>query len=179
MQKKINKKTKLEQRKKVEQRKNLEQRINKKSRIKTGGGSVKIFNQIQKRNILVYTSFIFITNVLTSLYKGYYLYSFLFACLTVTSVLFHSNGGKILFIVDKIPIVGIVSYGAYMLYQKSENKFVEVLFIVTTFLLTIFLYYYGYCTDQYCYHIDKNIGDNYHALLHCICSIGHHSIILL
>ena len=176
---------KLEQRKK--QRKKLDQITDKKSRIKTEGGGLKLVkNQIQSK-LLIYTSLIFISNVLTALYKGYYFYSFLFGGLTITSLLFHSTGKKIYFMLDKIPIVLIVCYGGYMLYQKMENKLqnnleiklYEILFIISTFLVTIFLYTYGYYTKQYCYHINKDIGDRYHGLLHCICSIGHHCIILL
>ena len=142
-------------------------------------------NKIQKR-ILVYSSLIFITNALTALYKGYYLYSFLFVCLTVTSVLFHSTYKKIYYYIDKISILCIVCYGTYMLYQKSEIKSeiksvntLKILFIITTFLATIFLYYYGYCTNNYCYHVNKDISNKYHGLIHCISSIGHHCIILL
>jgi len=158
----------------------------KQEKVKRKNKKKKDKNEIHNK-LLMYSSLIFITNSLTALYKGYYLYSFLFASLVVTSVMFHSTGKKIYFILDKIPIVFIVCYGGYMLYQKLENKLqnnleiklYEVLFIVSTFLVTIFLYTYGYYTNQYCYHTNKDIGDNYHAFLHFICSIGHHCIILL
>jgi len=133
-----------------------------------------------KSKLLVYSSFIFITNALTAYYKGYYLYSCLFILLTATSIIFHLYGGLLLIIIDKIPILCIVAYGGNMLYQKLFNMNIfKIIFIVTTFLLTIFLYYYGYFTNTFCYHPDKCIRDRYHCLVHCIGSIGHHLIILL
>ena len=40
-----------------------------------------------------------------------------------------------------------------------------------------FLFFYGYCTNQYCY--DPQYGNHYHCLLHGISSLGHHGILLL
>jgi hypothetical protein len=135
---------------------------------------------INKLTILCYSSFIFITNVITAFIKKYFLYSFLFCFLIMTSVIFHSNNNIYTFVIDKIAVISIVLYGSYILYKKISSKNRSTIFlIITTFLLTIFLYYYGYCTNNYCYNPDKFIGDIYHTLLHIISSIGHHFIIFL
>ena len=42
-------------------------------------------------NILIFTSLIFITNVILALYKKKYIYSFLFLFLTISSVIVHCD----------------------------------------------------------------------------------------
>lgn len=65
-------------------------------------------------SILIFSSFIFITNVLSTLYKNYYIYSFLFVCLTITSITFHYNTNIYTNILDKIFVLAIVLYGGYV-----------------------------------------------------------------
>lgn len=136
--------------------------------------------KITKPSLLFYSSFVFITNVISSFYKEYYTYSFLFIVLTITSLIFHSKSTIYTNIVDKVSIFCIISYGGYVLYNKiSIEKYFLIMIIITSFLSCIFLFTYGYFTNQYCFHSKKRIGDKYHALLHCITSIGHHLIIFL
>jgi hypothetical protein len=131
-------------------------------------------------NILFFTSFFFITNSITAFYKGYYFYSFLFFLLTITSVIFHTNYNIYTNILDKFSILFIVLYGGYLLYNKiSIDKYILVLISILSFLLTIFLYSYGYISKQYCFDQEKCIGDRYHGLLHLISCIGHHCVIFL
>ena len=121
--------------------------------------------------MLIFTSLIFLTNALHAFYKNYYIYGALFFFLTLTSVLVHSYHTIYTNLLDKLFIISIVFYGAYLLTFRRDN-FIPILI---TFFLTIFLYSYGYCTNQYCY---GPYGDHYHALLHFISSFGHHLIIL-
>ena len=131
-------------------------------------------------NILLFSSLIFITNIFTTFYKKYYEYCLLFIVLTVTSLIFHYNSNIYTNVLDKIFILAIVIYGSYMLYSKSSNeKVFSISIIVITFILCIFLFFYGYCTNNYCYDSDKCVGDRYHCLLHCISSLGHHIITFL
>ena len=131
-------------------------------------------------SILILSSFIFITNVLATYYKKYYIYSFLFACLTITSIIFHSNNNIYTNIIDKIFILAIVLYGGNMLYKKttSDNHF-NVFIIIFTFLCCVFFFFYGYCVKDYCYNPDICVGNNYHCMLHIIGSLGHHLITFL
>ena len=131
-------------------------------------------------SILIFSSFIFITNVLSTLYKNYYIYSFLFVCLTITSITFHYNTNIYTNILDKIFVLAIVLYGGYVLYNKTttDNQ-ISVFLIVMSFLFCIFFFYYGYYVKDYCYNPDKCVGDNYHCILHIISSFGHHLITFL
>lgn len=130
--------------------------------------------------LLLFSSLIFITNVVSTFYKKYYIYCFLFFCLTITSVIFHYNTNVYTNIIDKLFILTIVLCGGYILYNKREtDNQIQVVFIVMTFLSVIFLFFYGYCVNNYCYHPDKCVGDNYHCILHLISSLGHHLITFL
>ncbi len=141
---------------------------------------------------LVFSSLIFITNVLTAYYKQDFIYSSLFFSLTVTSVLYHSNPNLYLNIVDKISIFSIFLYGSYQLYQKISQKIsqpmtqlitagysIQILLIIAAFLATIYLYFYGYWFQKYCFHENQQTGDQYHSLVHLIGSIGHQLILFL
>ena len=145
---------------------------------------MNIFIIYTTENILVYTSFIFLTNVITAFYREYYLYAFLFFMLTVTSVMVHTNDNIYTNIIDKMSVFCVVVYGGNMLWNKylvcDEFEYVIPTFIVVVaFAFCIFVYIYGYLQQNYCFHSQKCIADVYHSLLHLISSFGHHLIILL
>jgi len=123
------------------------------------------------------SSLLFITNVLNSLWYQQYLYSFLFLMLTLTSILFYSHPNIYTNAIDKCAIGAVVMYGGYLLYTKNKNNLIHVGLILSSFLMVVVLFFYGYCTNQYCY--DPQYGNHYHCLLHGISSLGHHGILLL
>ena len=132
-------------------------------------------------NILLLSSLIFITNVITALYKQYYIYATLFTLLTITSQFFHSSKSMMTNAADKIMIFSVVFYGGNMLYTKMGMQGFHPLLgivITTTFLFCIISYYYGYICNKYCFDPDNNVGNMYHAMLHIIASVGHHMIIM-
>ena len=131
-------------------------------------------------NLLLFSSLIFFTNVVLAYYKKDYIYTFLFSGLIITSLLYHSNNNIYTNILDKIFILGVVSYGGYSLYNKSnENNQELVILIILLFLSVVFIFYYGYCIDNFCYHPDKKIGNIYHSALHVISSVSHNLILFL
>jgi hypothetical protein len=135
---------------------------------------------VENINILLVSSLFFITNVATAYFNEYYLYSGLFALLTITSLTYHSNKNNYTYIIDKTAIILIVAYGAYMLYNKfNSDIFLNFIMILSTLLACVYLYYYGYITSQYCFCDDDCISQKYHFILHVIVSIGHHLIIFL
>ena len=135
---------------------------------------------MQYDTILAFTAFIFITNIITAFYKKYYLYSLLFLFLVISSVIYHSNNNIYTNAIDKVCIFAVVSYGAYTLYNKKSKERMWLLVLsVLSFFATLFLFFYGYTTNQYCYHPDNTVGDKYHGLLHMISSFGHHCIIFM
>ena len=136
-----------------------------------------------KKSILVISSLIFITNIFTAIYKKDYLYATLFSILAVTSLMFHSNkNNKLIMLLDKTAISLVVFYGGYVFYnlnlQSTIYSHLWRGFILSTFLFCILVYYYGYIEHKFCFHSNKTIGNQYHAMLHFIGSIGHHMIIL-
>ena len=152
--------------------------------IKLGEGecspSDKISNHVYSQKILVFSSCIFITNVISAYIKGDYIYATTFCALIATSVIYHSNSNIYTNILDKIPILTIVLYGLYTLQYKTIAGFdnnIALFVIIATFFLTIYLYGYGYCINDYCFH--PEYGNYYHALIHIISSIGHHVIIFI
>ena len=138
----------------------------------------------QDKNSCFYSSIIFITNSFIALYYNYLVYSLLFFILVITSLIVHSNMNIYALVIDKIIIFAIAFYGAYVFFEKckhitSTSQIILAIVTVYTFLATIYLYYYGYLNNIYCYHEDRCIGNLYHSLLHVISSIGHNIIVIL
>jgi hypothetical protein len=138
-------------------------------------------NHIPENNILFFSSFIFITNAITAYYKNDIPYCILFASLTATSLTVHTNDNFYTNTLDKIVIGSIFLYGAYRLINKisPETHLFTLFLIVLTFLSNILLYLYGYYSNQFCFHPQKYIADQYHYYLHVLGSIGHHLIMQL
>jgi hypothetical protein len=150
-------------------------------------------NNEPKCSICVYSSLIFVTNVFLALYYNHYLYSFLFLCLTITSIIHHTYNTVYTGIIDKIPVYAIILYGGFIFYNKyiitsitdlnlkktDSITNIKAALIVITFLSVVFLYTYGYLTDNYSFHPSHSVSQMYHSLLHIISSIGHHFIISL
>ena len=135
-------------------------------------------------NICFYSSFIFITNILVSYLYKYYLYSFFFFLLFITSIIVHSYGTLETNIIDKISILLIFFWGGYIYFKKccqplSLNQYNMAIVVFLTFFATIYLYIYGWFTDQYCFNKEKEIANSYHSLMHFISSFGHILIVLL
>jgi hypothetical protein len=136
-------------------------------------------------NILLYSSLFFITNVITAILHNYYVYSFLFCILTITSVIVHSNDNMYTNIIDKIAVLAVVIYGAYMLYNKiiinsgMSCSLLVIVIIIITFLCCVYFYIYGFLTETYCFCDETCIAQKYHFIMHMISSFGHHLIIFL
>jgi hypothetical protein len=149
--------------------------------------NIYIKNTIYNGKLLVFSSFMFLTNVLTAIYKASYIYSFLFLFLTRTSILYHYNDKTNVegFFLDQIAIYCVVIYGFYLLFTKiiktkwNMVKCGIILFIFITFILSVYLFYYGFFTETLCYDKNKYISNMYHCLLHLISSLGNHLIIFL
>ena len=130
-------------------------------------------------NFCVYSSFIFLTNVIVFLFLGYTFYAFLFACLLLTSVIHHSNPSTTTYMIDKLSVWGVVLYGGYLFLTKWDSISTKIaLIIILTFLSTIYLYSYGYTKQRYCFDKNQERANLFHSGMHVISSIGHHLIAL-
>jgi ABC-type multidrug transport system fused ATPase/permease subunit len=133
-------------------------------------------------SILFYSSFLFITNILSALIHEYYIYAFLFSILTMTSVMFYTMNNIYTKIVDKCAVLAIVLYGTWLVYNKlnlSMGNIIKTTIVVLFFLLCIMMYFYGFYNNKYCYDPNTYIADQYHCRLHIISSFAHHIIAFL
>jgi len=129
----------------------------------------------RKYNFSFYSSFIFLINVIIGLtYQTMYshIYALLFFILFTTSILFRTFEYPFLLYADKLAIYSVVAYGAYMFFTKTFLTHTYFT-IILTFLTTIVLYHYGHLTNQFCFSEDKDLGELYHAFMHCVSSLGH------
>ena len=150
------------------------------------------------------SSFIFIINIILGIYCNYYLYSFLFFILLITSLIHHSNYTDFTYILDKTLCFYIVLYGTLLFYQKGIEHFqsikinnntrtynnivINFLFnfktilfvsIIILFLTVIYLYYYGYYYKKYVFDSDITTSFKYHSFIHYISAFAHSLIMLI
>ena len=129
-----------------------------------------------------YSSLVFLTNVAHNLFYENYFYAAAFMFLTITSLFYHSHmTSKLIYVIDKIAIIIVVLHGSYFFYIKCFDiqKPIEYFYattIVIMFLSTLFLYYYGFQCQKYCFSLDIDVAQFYHVLIHIISSVGHHLI---
>jgi cation transport ATPase len=150
---------------------------------------IEYTNITNQCNYCILSSFIFLTNVLAGLYFKKYLYAFLFFLLTLTSFIHHSSKTKLTNLLDKIALYCIIFYGGYKFYEHYANTtktsqfdlktITKYILIITTFLSVVYLYSYGYLTNNYVFHSEYKTSQLYHCLMHIISSLGHHIIIAL
>jgi len=70
----------------------------------------------------VYSSFVFLTNVIVAYIYQYYIYAVLFGALFATSIVVHVNEHNLFTnILDKCVISCIVLYGGYVFFQKCRD----------------------------------------------------------
>jgi hypothetical protein len=136
-------------------------------------------------NTCVYSSFVFMINVLVAFYCGYYLYATLFFVLLITSILYHIQNTVITNVLDKIAICSVVLYGGYLFYKKLslgpfniKSTILSFLIIFTLFSV-IFMYYYGYLNNCLCFCDDSNKANLFHSFMHFTVSFGHCCICFL
>jgi len=83
-------------------------------------------------------------------------------------------------ILDKLAISSVVILGGnYFFSKRNDISLGYSLCVITTFILVILLYFYGYLANQFCYDENKDFAYICHSILHAIGSIGHHMIIYL
>ena len=130
-------------------------------------------------NTCVYSSFVFMCNVLVAFYYGYYLYATLFFVLLLTSILYHCQNTSITNLMDKVAICSVVFYGGYLFYKKMQLGIIGIkttilsFLIVMTFLSTGIMYYYGYLNNCLCFCDDSNKANLFHSFMHFISCFGH------
>jgi hypothetical protein len=128
------------------------------------------------------SSFIFLTNAIHFYICNDFYYALLFFLLFITSFTYRIYQNNYLLILDKFAIFSIILYGCMIFYNKCKDDnsiCIKKSLIITTFILTIYIYCYGYIHKKYCFSKNKNKGEVYYSLLHCISSIGHHLIMML
>ena len=134
-------------------------------------------------DVLLYSSLLFITNAMVAFYKKYYMYSFFFGMLTVTSVMVHSNRFDLphpTAVLDKFAIVCVIASGFYIFLEKvSPENILYSLLILLFFLSSGVLYIYGFLVEDYCFHTDRRVANNYHCLMHILSSAGNHMIAIV
>ena len=134
-------------------------------------------------NLNIFSSTFFLTNTyrlsFKPKYKTYFYSFFLLAC---SSTLHHAYPEiKLLEYIDKAAVYNVIYQGWKPFYKFLHKDYRNIyssqsIINISSFVSVLWLYGYGYYTSSYSF--DTNgFGYVYHAILHALSSIGHHSII--
>jgi len=141
---------------------------------------------MKEPNLLFYTSFVFLTNVFSTLSRGYPLYAILFSGLFLTSLVVHTTDTMVTNIADKILCTCIVVYGGFILWIHGSSKRVKgfaslliIMSILSLFFWVVNMYVLGYWKNSGCFSLQLWEAKQYHMTMHFVSSIGHHLICLL
>ena len=161
---------------------------------------LKIHLDIDINNICQISPIVFLINIILGFYCNYILYSILFICLFITSIFYHTYNTDFTYIIDKVSILYVILYGTMLFFQKINDtntnihtitntnnvtfisRFIYILMsimIVLTFISVIYLYYYGYCYNIYCFNQNIDIAYWYQSLIHFISCFSHILIMIL
>jgi hypothetical protein len=134
---------------------------------------------MDEKVITTISSYVFLVNSFIALNCCDSIYSILFFTLFCTSILMRTVECDLTYLLDKCFVYAVVLYGGYIFYLKYPTiNTLLCLLIVSTFLITIFLYHWGYETKQYCFDKNTFLSQLYHAMLHVVSFIGHALIII-
>lgn len=131
--------------------------------------------------ILIFSSFIFLTNFIFGLYKNEIIYSILFLFLTITSVSVHSYNNVIINIIDKFVIFSIFCYDLYLIYYKvilsntdilSISQTSKLIAIFSSLFFVLLMYIGGYFLNEFCFEPYEKNTEIYHILMHFVGSLG-------
>jgi hypothetical protein len=131
--------------------------------------------------VLALSSILFFTNFLHNTFYREWIYAWIFLLLTTTSLFVHyglfENDEEIhnqMVYLDKSVIASIFFYGLYLYWKSLSKK--TYYFPLISISIVIWFYIGGYFLNKYCFDSDKEWGDMYHATIHIVGSLGHHSI---
>ena len=131
-------------------------------------------------SILLFSSWIFMTNAITAYYKNYPIYSALFILVTITSLMYHSSKDIYTYALDILAVCSVVLYGTFLLRNNlTTHNYIYQIIIFCIILSLAYLFFYGYIKNKYCYDADKTTSEKYHCLLHILSSTLLHFIIFL
>ena len=127
----------------------------------------------------LYSSFVFLFNVILAYKYNYNIYALFFFMLLSTSLVHHYYKTDNTYICDQISIMLVVLYGSYLLYQKRDCNSLVLLFIISLFLSTVYLYHYGKLKKKYVFSKNIITSNKYHVLMHIIAAVGNGLVIII
>lgn len=132
-------------------------------------------------NILFFSSFLFISNIILSYIFNNTIYLILFLGLFITSIIVHFTQNFFFEIFDKCFISLIIVYGFVVFIKKVNyvntfNKFLYALTIIFCFYSCIYTYLKY---SQKKMKLLNHDGYYFHILVHLFGSLGHNLILLM
>jgi hypothetical protein len=125
-------------------------------------------------NTCVYSSLVFLTNVVAARLTGEYIYGTAWLALTCSSVAFHSSRGTkwyiILFWADQACLFCVFFCGLCIFCVKPMS--ITKCLAILCFFSDVYIHYLSPPI------LDSGDADKWHSIIHYIGSLGHHCLLL-
>jgi hypothetical protein len=122
-----------------------------------------------------FSSLLFLINALVAYKYKNYNYSLAFLFLVITSLIHHYYFTDLTRNIDRLAILITFYYTVTLLYDKNKNNkvnFMQNMILLIGFLLSFYLFVYGYFNDKYSFDPNHRKACMWHSLIHFICSTG-------
>lgn len=126
------------------------------------------------------TSLVFLTNALAAWMQHEIIYASCWVYLVIASLFFHAyRPCQVFYWLDQLGIFCMFLCGLVLtIVRYKERTIAATLGIIASFSLSIYMYYIGYIHQTMCFSPDEDEREYTHGLLHYICSLGHHCVLL-
>jgi len=147
--------------------------------------------ELKNINFRLFSSYLFFVNVYINYINQYYLHTFLFSNLLISSVILHwiqfdyvhlTNEIKMIKYIDQFNISLVVMNGLYIYFSKlfsGNNNFILSSLVVYFLFICGYLWIYGSYTKQYCFDNNPVKAQIYHSIMHLSSIFGHLILILM
>lgn len=119
---------------------------------------------------LIATSLAFIIPLVYGIYKRAYILVAGVLTVLVCSTLYHSTKDPVLFWVDQISVIYLIT--ALLLYSYQKLRWIGISMVTAGILLNSVLYYYGWFTKSLVWSEEFKTATTAHATMHLATNIG-------
>jgi hypothetical protein len=138
--------------------------------------------------ITICTSLVFLTNALASWMKHEYIYMTSWIYLVSASLAFHAyRENQVFYWLDQLGVFAVVICGlsitcCRLAYRSAchwtTTNVIASFGVLLSFSTSIYMYYIGLLHNTMCFSPDELEREYTHGLLHYVCCLGHHCVLI-
>lgn len=129
-------------------------------------------------NSCLLSSVLFLTNAAVCFAVNDAFYGKSFLALFCSTLAFHAYPCLGTALLDQCCVAHLILVGGSRANAVATSHPLHIGVAICCFLGTSYLFVYGFFSEQFCYHPQKQQQYYWHSVLHLLASVGHHAIVL-